>query len=250
MKHSRFIAVPLLPKSKVTLCCVSCKATEVIAALRARGIEVLEMPESRILPRPIASHADVQLLPLGGNRLLLNEEHSALKLQLEQRGFDVYAVGGFADRYPYDCRLNCLPIRTKLYCNAKAVWPPLLEQYEAVSVNQGYTRCSALLLAENALITDDPSIAAAARLEGVLSGYFPQREVVLQGYDHGFLGGCCGLLSEREVAVCGNSGEGGLFRQLEAHLAAKGYQLTSLSSGPLTDIGGIVPLMERAADGD
>ncbi|MBR5502307.1 MAG: hypothetical protein IKV55_04665, partial [Oscillospiraceae bacterium] len=216
MTGSRFITAPLLPKSDVSLCCVSCEATEVIAALRQRGITVLEMPRSERLPYPIASHADVQLLPLGGNRLLLNEEHAALKEQLQQLGFDVQPVGGLTNLYPNDCRLNCLPVGNKLFCNTKAVWPPLLQQYEAVSVNQGYTRCSALLLAEDALVTDDPSIAAAARLEGVLSGYFPQCEVALKGYDHGFLGGCCGLLNSREVAVCGNGREDGFFPHFKA----------------------------------
>ena len=242
---SRYIEKPLLPQTDVTLCCVSCDAKAVVAALRKRGIAVVEMPRSALLPKALASHADLQILPLGGRDVLLNEEHRQLAAQLELLGFCVQMVHGLADTYPNDCLLNCLPIDGRLLCNKKAVWQPLLERFAAIHVNQGYTRCSSLLLHERHIITDDPSIFAAAPLHGLTGDYLPQNEILLDGYDKGFLGGSCGLIGKREVAISAKGREQGLFSRLEQKLTDHGYTVTALTEGEIADIGGIIPLLQK-----
>ena len=113
-------------------------------------------------------------------------------------------------------------------------------------VGQGYTRCSACVLGENAIITADPSISEAAERAGLDVLRIQPGHISLPGYEYGFIGGCTGLLGPGLLGVCGcleNHPDGGRMLDFaEAH----GVRVLTIPTpdGRLWDIVGIVPLAE------
>lgn len=70
-------------------------------------------------------------------------------------------------------------------------------------VNQGYTRCATAVVAKDAIITMDLGIRALAQFLGIDVLLVHEENVFLDGYDYGFLGGCCGLIDKNVVAFTG-----------------------------------------------
>ena len=242
-----FIERPLLPVNDVTVCAVSEEACDTIKCLEERGIRVLRVRRAGSLPDAICSHADLQVLPLGGSLIAVNEEQTDLIAQLEEIGFRVMKTGGFGKEYPHDCVLNLLPLKSFLIGKRSVMPRQILSLgiFEPVDVAQGYSRCSSVLLDEDAVLTDDPSIGKTVLNFAKFSIMLKQKEIVLKGYDHGFIGGSCGKISEKEIAFCGQIPDTPFGRALKEALAGRGFSFCELGSSQLTDTGGIVPLMQR-----
>ena len=62
---------------------VSCEASDVIQALKKRGVRVLTVDICELLDIPVRSHADMQVLPLD-DCVLISPYQTRLKTQLEQ----------------------------------------------------------------------------------------------------------------------------------------------------------------------
>lgn len=111
-------------------------------------------------------------------------------------------------------------------------------------MNQGYAKCSVCAVDERSIITQDPSIAQAARRQGLNVLKIQTGRILLPGYDTGFIGGCSGLLG----------GSCWRHRSLSAHpdgerikefLHSRGVEPLELTDGPLYDVGSILPLLEE-----
>lgn len=243
-----FITKPLLPENDVTLCAVSQDAEDIIEELQGMGVRVLRVMRSADLPEPLASHADLLVLPLGGDLVAVSADQDELIAGLELESFRVIRVGGLGREYPRDCRLNVLPLGNRLIGNRRAIAEELLSAgpYETVHVNQGYTRCSSVLIDEDTVLTDDQSIGKTVLNFAKYSIIMKQNEVILKGYDHGFIGGSCGKLSAEKIAFAGRIPDSSFGRSLRRALSERGVSLEELGNSPLTDIGGIVPLKQRS----
>ncbi|MEG1875423.1 MAG: hypothetical protein RR185_07615, partial [Angelakisella sp.] len=60
---------PNVPQGPVTLVAVAGNAMEVISTLRQQGRQVVPAKAVDTVPEPVACHADLQLLHLGGSKL-------------------------------------------------------------------------------------------------------------------------------------------------------------------------------------
>ena len=243
-----FISLPLLPEREVTLCAVSEDAEDVISALEDRGIRVLRVRRAGNLPDPICSHADLQVLPLGKDLIAVNEVQMELIAFLEEEGFRVIRVGDFGKEYPRDCRLNLLPIDDKLMGNIRVIPQELLilGGFNAVNVKQGYTRCSSVLIDRHTVITDDPSIGEKVLNFAKYSVIMKQKEITLEGYDHGFIGGSCGKISSDTLAFAGRIPSTGFGELLKSTLEDLGIAYVELTDSSLKDVGGMVPLKQSS----
>ena len=89
-------------------------------------------------------------------------------------------------------------------------------------------------------------IAAAARGAGLeVLELQPEPGIQLPGYQHGFLGGCCGKLSASQLAFCGDFTALAQHQTIKAFLARFGVEPVSLIPGPMQDIGGWIVLAEK-----
>ena len=244
-----FIKRPLLPESDVTLCAVSEDAVDIIRLLEERGIAVIRVRKAENLPDMISSHADLQVLPLGDECVAVNEAQEEVISMLEKRGFRVIKVGGFGKKYPDDCVLNLLPFGDMLIGKRSVIPQELIDlgRFRTVNVRQGYCRCSSLLLDDQTVLTDDKSIGDTVLNFAKFTIILKQKEILLEGYDHGFIGGSCGKLSEKEIAFAGIIPDSEFGYLLKKELTDHGFFFRELGKEPLRDIGGIVPLKQKRA---
>lgn len=110
-----------------------------------------------------------------------------------------------------------------------------------IDVRQGYSKCSIAIVDERSIITSDRGIAKAITRSGhdidcllISEGY-----VKLRGFDHGFIGGTCGLIesgiTEIGSAECGPA-ESGMSEcsSAESETAGRGARRIMVFNGDIT----------------
>lgn len=247
-----FVAQPNLPRGKVTLAAVSGVYSEIPAALEKQGIAcVTTVPDPR-LPSPIASHTDMQMFHLHENRTFVLKGEQALKRQLEGVGFAVAETSMEpTGKYPGDVLCNALQLSDKLLANLGSMDPLIYTYVESlglrtIHVNQGYTRCAAAVVNDHAIITMDIGIQTAAQFLGLDALLINEHGILLDGYDYGFIGGCCGLIDKDVLAFTGALDSLRCAPQIRAFLEKHHVKPVELTRNQMVDIGGILPLKERA----
>jgi hypothetical protein len=120
------------------------------------------------------------------------------------------------------------------------------DDLQPVQVDQGYCRCNLLPLKDDHFITSDKGIYR------VLSGWSPGSsglhpnlihvspvDILLEGFPHGFFGGCCGVWEDKVFVNGGLSfyKDGAKVRD---YLGKSGYKIIELFDGPLMDCGSIL----------
>ncbi len=244
-----YIRNPNLPTGEVSTVAISCEAQKAIVTLNSLGIETLIINKNPLLPDPVCSHADLQLLHLCENRILISDEHLCAG-DLKKDFLIKVAEGLTGNEYPEDVRLNCKIIGNNIFLNKKTITRDILEYADKanlniINVNQGYTGCSICVVNESAIITDDESIYRAAQnfLNDVL--FVSKGSIRLYGYDYGFIGGCCGKIAENKLAVNGRIESHADKYMITDFLSKHNIEIIELTDEPLTDIGGILPLKQQ-----
>ena len=144
--------------------------------IKSLGINALFMPDNPYVDPRLSGHADLSVLHLGGNRLLLAPylKRSSFSQQLEDRGFDIR----FADieqsaLYPNDAQMNVCILGNKVIYNPQTGSDAIVKYLTIgngaiqVSSRQGYSRCSVCVVNDNAIITADEGICRSAKAHGV-----------------------------------------------------------------------------------
>lgn len=241
---------PNLPQNKVTCVAVNALAGEAVKKIRSLGIEVFEIKPDLRLPKPVNSHADIQLLHIGKNVFFCHKGFDVVGESMSKFSFKEIA-GDIGNEYPHDVLLNCTFIADKLICNPQTVAPEVLRYadscgYTLIPVKQGYARCSVCVANNNAIITDDKSVFSAAQnfFDDVL--FVSKGSVRLDGYNYGFIGGCCGKLDKKTVAFNGTVESHSDHNSIYDFMQRNNLNILELSKQPLSDIGGIIPLTELA----
>ena len=244
----RPLAVPNLPQGRVHV--VAVQASAAAQKLRGMGITVLSPLPDYALPAETAGHADMLLCHAGGNTVFLAPSQAFLGAALCTLGFDVRFVSSPGGAYPADVPLNVAVGKTFAlghFRHADASLRRFLERSgrRLLSVRQGYAKCSLCFVAENAFITEDAGVAAALTAAGADVLTVSSGDVALSEAHTGFFGGAAGLLAPDLLAVNGRLGTHRDGAQILAFLKKYGVAPVELSEGKITDIGGILPLMEE-----
>ena len=149
------------------------------------------------------------------------------------------------ERYPENIRLNCLLLGNCLYGKLSAVDTSVIDYcsengIKLVDVNQGYTRCSTLVINENAVITADKSIEKALKNNGADVLLISPGNITLEGFDYGFIGGAS-FTENDTVYFFGNIKEHPDHKKIKAFCEKYNSNIEILcEEAPLTDIGGAV----------
>ena len=147
-----------------------------------------------------------------------------------------------------------------------------------IHVNQGYTRCNLVALNENAFITSDEGIfnavngqqqsrrvaesqsckvaeccaSTGSATEKLMAHgskfrvqssefkvlYIDPKQIKLEGHDHGFFPGCCGVW-KNNLIVCGSTKNLKEKEELDKFLEDNNFNLIELYDGELVDVGSI-----------
>lgn len=245
---------PLLPEKsvKVVLCDSRVEGT-VIKEINKCGIRTLLVPENISIPTPVSAHPDVNFFYFTNEenvemfvsdsfyKVLIKEE-SLKDCEFFNNRVNVIKVAG---KYPKDVLLNAVTVGDYIICNEKAVSKGILERInkKVIHVNQGYTKCSIAIVTKDSLITDD--IGIYNKTKNIFDVCLVKRgEILLNGYNYGFIGGSCGKISNYMLAFFGNLK---YFSDADKIISfCKNYKVDciSLSNKPLYDYGSIIPLIE------
>jgi hypothetical protein len=245
-----FIEIPNLPRGDVAFAAASGTYPEIIDGLHKMGIEVLQTQPSKYLNTPVCCHADMLCHHLGGNRIMVAKGEIQLAKELKKYNFIVIESNDYLScNYPQDIRLNAARVGNYLFAN-KNIDNTILEYYKksskikTVFVRQGYAKCSEAIIDGNSIITADKAITEAARGLGVDVLQITPGHIKLEGYDYGFIGGCCGLIGKHKLAFTGDLHMHPDYLRIKDFIENKKVEIVSLTSGELIDIGGIIPLKE------
>ena len=158
-------------------------------------------------------------------------------------------------KYPETVPYNAVGIGDTLIHNLKHTDSTILSLYKNhIHVNQGYTRCNLVALNENAFITSDEAISSVNRQQTTDNRLCPQnyvgmrhatsvlyidpKQIKLEGHDHGFFPGCCGVW-KNNLIVCGSTKYLKEKAELDKFLKDNGFNLIELYDGELVDVGSV-----------
>lgn len=246
-----FIEKPNFPRGKVTVAAVSSEAEDIISALESAKIASVPVEINENLPTGIASHADLQILHLGGNSVLTASCSKKSMDMLEMLGFDIKSTENELDSgYPDDCLINAQIIGRNIIMNPDIIDKKILEFAEEnnmniIGVKQGYSKCSVLAVCEDALITSDPGITRILQQKEIEVLKIKEGGIYLRGYDTGFIGGCGGMVEEKILGTAGNLKSISDYENIKDFLRNRNIYAENLGGKSLRDIGGILPLCEE-----
>lgn len=196
--------------------------------LEELGYVIIPTENINAFHEPERRHADMQLLKINDRIFTLNDCKSKI-----------------GKRYPENVRLNCLFFHNKLYGKLSAVDSAVLDLcekngFEAVNVNQGYARCSTLVITENAVITADRSLEKALKNDGADVLLISPGHIRLDGFDYGFIGGA-GFTDDSVTYFFGDIKNHPDFEKINAFCKKHHRKIKIIcQEEPLTDIGGVV----------
>ena len=145
--------------------------------------------------------------------------------------------------YPKDCIYNAACTGKYFIHNTKITDPDLLAMarqlgMDIIDVKQGYSKCSCATVDENSIITSDAGIARACedKLDCLL---ISTGNVLLEGFDYGFIGGCSGRLRD-EIIFNGDLSAHPDFWKIKGFIESRGLRVKYFPGYPLTDIGSLI----------
>jgi radical SAM superfamily enzyme len=211
--------------------------------MKTRGTVILVPKDNRFDSR-INSHPDL-IISIIDDTLIIDENANInIFNQLDALGVP-YVLGNsrLTEVYPQDIAYNAVITGDFLIHNLGFTNPLLLQHSaytlkKSIHVRQGYTKCSTVVVNDNAIITSDQGIYNAANdLMKVLS--IKAGHVVLEGYDFGFLGGASASF-EDTVVFHGDLSKHPDYLKMVSFIEAAHKKFHYFKEFPLTDIGSIL----------
>lgn len=265
------LETPLLPQGKATVA-VSKNALKVISALKRTNTEVFEIPENQKLEPSVSSHADCNLFQLDRNTFITDKTSALLLSDLfktnnivnyltigrekENLFFSRNAekvniiVEEISSPYPDEVKINVKKTEKAVVCNTKYV-SEIIKAYaenyglDLIHSNQGYVGCSSVLISDNAVMTDDESVYSAFCRIGFDCLMLSKGQIKLSGHSYGFIGGACGFIDKNLLAFTGKLNTHNDAEKIKQFLNKYNVNYVELTDEPLTDVGGIVPILEE-----
>ena len=247
----KFVETPYLPENDVQLCVAGNGIKPFEDELLKLGINTIITVENQRISPNIANHADLVMNYSGSGNLFADNSQKNLITELNMLGFDCKIIDEtVSGEYPKDCLLNCIFSDEYLICNSDCTSKNVLNfakenNKTVLNVKQGYVKCSICPVEKNAVITDDESIYKVLTKNKFDVLLIKKGNVVLKGYDYGFFGGCCGKISEKNIAFLGDIKKHSCYDNIKAFTKNYGIELISLGNKELVDIGSLIPIAEK-----
>ena len=245
---STFLKKANLPQGTVSLLICGGLNAELVDYLKSRDIELLFTRENLTVDSAVRRHADLSVLYIGKGVIIIDKGQIELISELRESGFTVYeTVKSVSGNYPGDCILNHAVIGDSIIGNSKIFDESVKNEssaFKIIHTNQGYSKCSVLVVDEKSIITDDESVAQRASESGIDSLLISKGDVFIEGHEYGFIGGASGKISKNEIIFFGDITGHRDYERIKDFLSVRGMKIISLDF-PLTDFGGIIPVKEN-----
>ncbi len=189
----------------------------------------------------ISAHPDIFFCPVGEQLIVAPNLIETVKKKLEETGVK-YVPGNdpVGKKYPETARYNAVATDDFLIGNTDYTDKSILQasgNRKIIRVNQGYTRCNLIPLANHRFITSDRGIEKELVQQGLEVLFVNPEGILLPGFKHGFIGGACGVWQDK-LLINGNLDhfpEGQKIREF-----VKNMVIIELYDGPLFDGGSLM----------
>ena len=215
--------------------------------LRVYGWQPACVPYCPSVHPALRGHVDLQLFVIDANEIIVYKDMPERFIGFLNTIFKRVTVGqsSLSTQYPLDIPYNACRIGNSFFHRLDCTDPALVERikytgYATVHTAQGYTGCSVLVIADNAIITADKSIATKAERIGYDVLLISAGTIDLPGMNYGFIGGCAGWDSERTVYFCGSVKIHPQKKEITGFLKKYGRRIVNLADTKLTDYGSLV----------
>ena len=223
-------------------------------ALMLAGFHPIRLPAARaLLGSAVASHPDT-LVFHHADTVITDCDYcdDAAFVFSELRELYPNIKVGFSDAglragYPHECAFNAAVHENTLFARMDSLSAAVREYAEAtgltlVSTKQGYPACATLMLKGRA-ITADCGLARVYESCGLPVTLIKQGGIQLPPHEYGFIGGASGVYGNT-VYFFGDLSSHEDGELIKRAITESGYEIRSLCSGPLRDLGGMIFLGE------
>ena len=220
-------------------------SNDTIDALSKLNFNVIKTPELTSVNQAISGHSDI-MIHKASEKELVCEPTVYDYFESKLPGYKIIpGEKKLKEKYPYDIAYNVCLISNKIFCNIPNTEKMILNRYEQmgfeiIHINQGYAKCSICIVSDNAIITSDKGIMTTAERNGIDVLLTNDDDIKLPGFNHGFIGGATGLISENKLAINGNIEMHRNSKQIIDFCSRYGVEVISLNKNAIVDIGSII----------
>jgi len=184
-------------------CIISFADSEIIEKMGQLGYECIPVIDSDRVSGPISTHSDVLYLKVNSSEIFVSSCQKANFPLLEREGYIVKELNNLQPGYKTESYLNFIITKKNIICNPQTALNINTDK-AIIKVKQGYTRCSAICINDNAFITDDENIYSTLKNKDIDCLKIGKGDVKLLGYDYGFIGGAAVKLNDKEILFFGD----------------------------------------------
>ena len=210
--------------------------------LKKLGVEIIYSFENTNVHSALAKHADMQIVALGDNKYICAPEtydyykDVLKKFDVELKKGDTY----LSSNYPGDIAYNIIVTGKYAIHNFKytdSVLAGNITDLKHINVSQGYCGCTICKIKDGAFITADCGVEKALIENGFDVLHISGKDILLPGFNEGFIGGCSFKILPDVLCVNGDIQTNADYDLIIDFCNCHGVTLLSLSDNPVMDIG-------------
>jgi hypothetical protein len=225
-------------------CIINTEDRQITDYITSLGFICVPVVPSPRVSAPICAHADVLYRKINNNTIIISSCQKANLPLLEKLGYNVLIEDGLQPGYKSESLLNYINNDKYVIYNPKTAFPDenLFNNKTAITIKQGYTRCSTLSVTDTAYITDDKSIYNALIKNNLDCLLIEKGNIRLKGYDYGFIGGASVKLNEKQILFFGDILNKEDKNKVISFIKKYNIEPLFISDKKLTDIGSAIIL--------
>ncbi|WFA09890.1 DUF6873 family GME fold protein [Tissierella sp. Yu-01] len=242
--------VPFIPIENANVAIIDARASDIIVNnLEKLNIKIIRTVKCDDLQESISCHPDIIMHPINYNTIIVAPNlYDYYENELTRHGINV--IKGetiLGSKYPNDIaynvgRLKDIAIHNFKYTDEKLKYYLKKEGIKFLNINQGYSKCS-LLIVDN--------------ISGITADVYMQKKLTELGYDillvkpghiklfnekYGFIGGTSGNLNKDTILLTGKIDNHPSSCEIEKFIMEKNKNILYLSNDDLIDLGTIITL--------
>lgn len=204
--------------------------------------EIVFLKTENIVYDAISGHPDIFFCQVNHKLIIAPNLPEKYKVLLKEKAIE-FEEGEekVGLKFPETAKYNVVATDKYLMHNFRYTDSKILEfqdNLNPVHLNQGYSRCNLLPLKDDHFITSDEGIFRILQNLNLKVLLVRPDDILLQGMNHGFFGGCCGAF-EDTVYIIGSLSKFKDGQKVRDFLLKLDYRIVELYDGPLFDGGSL-----------
>jgi hypothetical protein len=212
--------------------------------LRGYGFLPVPIPLTEHVDESLSGHPDIQMF-LHEKNLFVHPDIDISFLKTIDKHINIIQCRTkLSNIYPGDIPYNIACTGNFAFHKKNSTEKSIIDylsqkEIEIINTNQGYAKCSTMIVDEQSIITSDKSIKKAAEFAGIDCLFISEGYIELPGYNYGFIGGASGRF-DNTVFLTGSLEHHPDKDNICGFIGSKGVRLKILSDKKIFDSGSIL----------